>query len=436
MAVRVPPVMRRARSAIRGRPRLPARLSPRRTRLFIFLGLLGPGLIAANAGNDAGGVATYSSVGAKYGYGLLWTILLITISLAIVQMLAARMGVVTGKGLAELIREEYGIRWSVIATIAVLIANLGICISDFVGVGAALGLAGIPVQISVPITGVAIWTIIVRGSYRSAERIFIWLTIPFFAYPLAAILAHPDWHAVGHGLVTPQIHVEPAFLLLLIATAGTTITPYMQLYLQSAVVERGVREDELAHEQREAVAGSIFANLIAASIIIATGATLYTHGIHNINSAAEAARALSPFAGSYAETLFAIGLFGASLLACAILPIATSYVISESLGYEKGVGRRREEAPVFVGIITAMIAISTVVAIIPGVPVISLLVGVQVVNGLLLPINLFFIWRLSRSATVMGKMRSGRLLGAASGITVAVTSTLSVILVIATIGGF
>jgi Mn2+/Fe2+ NRAMP family transporter len=436
MAVRVPPVMRRARSAIRGRPRLPARLSPRRTRLFIFLGLLGPGLIAANAGNDAGGVATYSSVGAKYGYGLLWTILLITISLAIVQMLAARMGVVTGKGLAELIREEYGIRWSVIATIAVLIANLGICISDFVGVGAALGLAGVPVQISVPIAGVTIWMIIVRGSYRSAERIFIWLTIPFFAYPLAAILAHPDWHAVGHGLITPQIHVEPAFLLLLIATAGTTITPYMQLYLQSAVVERGVREDELAHEQREAVAGSIFANLIAASIIIATGATLYTHGIHNINSAAEAASALSPFAGSYAEALFAIGLFGASLLACAILPIATSYVISESLGYEKGVGRRREEAPVFVAIITAMIAVSTVVAIIPGLPVISLLVGVQVVNGLLLPINLFFIWRLSRSASVMGKMRSGRLLGAASGITVAVTSTLSVILVIATLGGF
>ncbi len=437
MAVRVPPVMRRARSAIRGRPRLPARLRPRRTRgLFIFLGLLGPGLIAANAGNDAGGVATYSSVGAKYGYGLLWTILLITISLAIVQMLAARMGVVTGKGLAELIREEYGIRWSVIATTAVLIANVGICISDFVGVGAALGLAGIPVQISVPIAGVTIWAIIVRGSYRSAERIFIWLTIPFFAYPLAAILAHPDWHAVAHGFVTPQIHVEPAFLLLLIATAGTTITPYMQLYLQSAVVERGVREDELAHEQREAVAGSIFANVIAASIIIATGATLYTHGIHNIGSAAEAARALSPFAGSYAEALFAIGLLGASLLACAILPIATSYVISESLGYEKGVGRRREEAPVFVGIITAMIAISTVVAIIPGVPVISLLVGVQVVNGLLLPINLFFIWRLSRSTSVMGERRSGRLLGAASGITVAVTSTLSVILVIATIGGF
>src|SRR6195256_752494 len=206
MAVRVPAVMRRVRSAAVGRPRLPARLSPRRARIFAFLGVLGPGLIAANAGNDAGGIATYSSVGAKYGYGLLWVMVLITISLAIVQMLAARMGVVTGKGLAELIREEYGIRWSVIATTAVLIANLGICISDFVGVGAALGLAGVPVQISVPIAGLAIWMIIVRGSYRSAERIFIWLTIPFFAYPLAAILAHPDWGQVGHAIVLPKIH--------------------------------------------------------------------------------------------------------------------------------------------------------------------------------------------------------------------------------------
>src|SRR6201994_2096224 len=196
MAVRVPPVMRRIRSATRGRPRLPARLSSRRARLIALLGLLGPGLIAANAGNDAGGVATYSSIGAKYGYDLLWTILLIAISLAIVQLLAARMGVVTGKGLAELVREEYGIRWSVLATSAVLVANLGICISDFVGVGAALGLAGIPAQVSVPIAAVGIWMIIVRGSYRTAERVFVWFTIPFFAYPIAAILAKPHWGEV------------------------------------------------------------------------------------------------------------------------------------------------------------------------------------------------------------------------------------------------
>ncbi|HEY2631722.1 MAG TPA: Nramp family divalent metal transporter [Solirubrobacteraceae bacterium] len=429
MPGRVPAALRRARSLASARPHLPSRLRSRRSRVLVFLGLLGPGLIAANAGNDAGGIATYSSVGAKYGYQLLWVMVLITVSLAIVQKLAARMGVVTGKGLAELIREEYGIRWSVLATTAVLVANLGICISDFVGVGAALGLAGIPVQLSVPLVALGIWAIIVRGSYRSAERTFIWLTIPFFAYPIAAILAHPDWGEVGKAIVSPEIQTGGTYLLLVIATAGTTITPYMQLYLQSAVVERGAREEDLPHEEREAVAGAIFANLIAGFIIIATGATLFTHGIHEVGSAADAARALSPFAGSYAEVLFGVGLLGASLLACAILPIATSYVVSESLGYEKGIGRRREEAPVFVSLITGMIALSALVAMVPGVPVISLLVGVQVVNGLLLPINLFFIWRLSRSRRVMGERRSSGLLDGVAGITVAVTSTLSLALV-------
>src|SRR5277367_6143580 len=435
MAVRVPSVMRRARSAIRGRPRLPARLSSRRVRIVALLGLLGPGLIAANAGNDAGGIATYSSAGAKYGYSVLWIMVLITVSLAIVQKLAARMGVVTGKGLAELIREEYGIRWSVLATTAVLIANLGICISDFVGAGAALGLAGVPAQVTVPIAALGIWLIIVRGSYRTAERIFVWFTIPFFAYPIAAILAKPKWAEVGKAIVAPHLHASTTYLVLLIATIGTTITPYMQLYLQSAVVDRGVRLEELPREEGEAVSGAVFACIISGFILIATGATLYTHGIHQISGAAEAARALNPFAGKFAEALFGIGLLGASLLAAAILPIATSYVVSESLGYEKGLGRRREEAPVFVGVITAMIAISAVVAVIPGVPVISLLVGVQVVNGVLLPINLFFIWQLSRSRRVMGERRSRGVLDAATGLTVVVLSCLSVVLVGVTIFG-
>src|SRR6185312_6205232 len=271
--------------------------------------------------------------------------------------------------------------------------------------------------------------------YRTAERIFIWFTIPFFAYPVAAILAHPDWAEVGEAVVKPTLHSSSTYVVLLIATIGTTITPYMQHYLQSAVVERGVRQDELHHEEREAVSGSIFACLISAFIVIATGATLYKHGVHEIDSAAQAARALSPFAGQFAEALFGIGLLGASLLAAAILPIATSYVVSESLGYEKGVGRRREEAPVFVGVITAMIAISAIVAVIPGVPVISLLVGVQVVNGVLLPINLFFIWRLSRSRRVMGEHRSRGILDAATGLTVVLLSGLSAVLVAVTVFG-
>jgi Mn2+/Fe2+ NRAMP family transporter len=411
------------------------RLRSRRSRVIVLLGLLGPGLIAANAGNDAGGIATYSEVGAKYGYQLLWAMLLITVSLALVQRSAARMGVVTGKGLAELIRERYGIRWSAFATLCVLVANFGICISDFVGVGAALGLAGVPVQVSVPIAAAGIWLIIVRGSYRSAERVFIWLTIPFFAYPVAAILAHPDWGQVGHALVVPQLHTSSTFLLLFVAMAGTTITPYMQLYLQSAVVERGATEADLQNESREAVGGAIFADVIAAFIIIATGATLYVGGVHSIGSAADAAKALVPFAGQYAELLFGIGLLGASLLAAAILPIATSYVVAESLGFEKGIGRRSTEAPVFVGLITAMIVISTLVAMVPGVPVISLLVGVQVVNGLLLPVNLFFVWRLARNEELMGEHRNRGPVDWVTAATVAITSTLSLILVAVTVLG-
>jgi len=249
------------------------------------------------------------------------------------------------------------------------------------------------------------------------------------------VLAHPRWGDVGKAVVAPHLHASSSYLLILIATAGTTITPYMQLYLQSAVVERGVREEERDREEREAISGAVFANLVAAFIIIATGATLFVHGVHSISSAGDAARALKPFAGQYAEALFGIGLLGASLLAAAILPIATAYVVSESLGYEKGIGRRREEAPVFVNLITGMIAIGAFVAIIPGVPVISLLVGVQVVNGLLLPINLYFIWRLARSPQLMGEHRSRGLLDVATGVTAAVLSALSLALVVVTAAG-
>jgi NRAMP (natural resistance-associated macrophage protein)-like metal ion transporter len=427
--------MRRLRSLASARPHLPARLRSRRSRVLVFLGLLGPGLIAANAGNDAGGIATYSEVGAKYGYSLLWAMVLITISLALVQRSAARMGAVTGKGLAELIREGYGIRWSAFATLCVLVANFGICISDFVGVGAALGLAGVPTQVSVPIAALGIWLVIVRGSYRSAERVFIWLTIPFFAYPIAAILAHPDWGQVGHALVVPQVQTNSTFLLLFVAMAGTTITPYMQLYLQSATVERGATVADLKKESTEAVGGAIFADVVAAFIIVATGATLYIGGIHSIGSAADAAKALEPFAGQYAELLFGVGLLGASLLAAAILPIATSYVVAESLGFEKGIGRRTEEAPVFMGLITVMIVVSMLVAMVPGVPVISLLVGVQVINGVLLPINLFFVWRLARSEELMGEHRNKGAVDWVTAATVGITSTLSLILVAVTVLG-
>jgi Mn2+/Fe2+ NRAMP family transporter len=416
------------------RPRLRPRSRLAR-RLIAVFAVLGPGLIAANAGNDAGGIATYASVGAKYGYDLLWMMVVITVSLIVVQEMAARMGAVTGKGLAELIREQYGVRWSVLSTTSVLFANLGISISEFVGIGAALELAHVSKYASVPIAAVVVWLLLVRGSYRVAERVFVLMTIPFFAYPIAAILAHPKWGDVGHAIVAPHIQTNSSYLFLFIATAGTTITPFMQLYLQSAVVERGVGPEGLRAERAEVVAGSVFANLVASFIIIATGATLFVHGDHVVNNAADAARALAPFAGRYAEVLFAVGLLGASLLAAAILPVTAAYVIAETFGFEKGISRRPREAPVFVGVITVLIGIGTVVALVPGVPVIRLLVAVQVVNGVLLPITLFFIWRLASNRELMDGYANGRAFNVLAGITVLATSGLSLLLLGVTIAG-
>ena len=434
MTRRVRAVIGRLRErALWARPRLRPRSRTSR-RLLPLFAFLGPGLIAANAGNDAGGVATYASVGAKFGYDLLWMMVVITVSLIVVQEMAARMGAVTGKGLAELIREHYGIRWSAFATLSVLIANLGICISEFVGIGAALSLAHVPKYLSIPVAALLVWLLLVRGSYRGAERIFVLMTLPFFAYPIAAILARPNWGHVGKAIIVPHVQMSSAYLLLFVATAGTTITPFMQLYLQSAVVERGIGPEDLGPERAEVVTGSIFANLVAMFIIIATGATLYVHGDHTIGSAADAAKALAPFAGRYAEILFAVGLLGASLLAAAILPVTAAYVVAETFGYEKGISRRPREAPVFVGVITVLIVIGTAVALIPGLPVISLLVFVQIVNGALLPITLFFIWKLASNRELMGSYANTRTFNVLAGGTVLATSTLSVLLLLVTLG--
>jgi NRAMP (natural resistance-associated macrophage protein)-like metal ion transporter len=404
-------------------------------RLLALAAVLGPGLVAANAGNDAGGIATYASVGARYGYDLLWMIVLITVSLIVVQEMAARMGAVTGKGLAELIREQYGPRWSLFSTFSVLAANLGICISEFVGIGAALRLVHVPKYASIPIAALVIWLLVVRGSYKVAQRVFVAMTIPFFAYPIAAVLARPHWGAVGRAIVVPHIQLNGPYVVLFVATVGTTITPFMQLYLQSAVVERGLDESDLPAERAEVATASVFANLVAGFIIIATGATLFVHGDHTVNSAADAARALAPFAGRFAEALFAIGLLGASLLAAAILPVTAAYVIAETFGLEKGIARRPREAPVFVAVLTVLILIGAVVALLPHIPVIKLLVLVQVVNGVLLPVTLFFVWRLARDPELMGEHRNGRVFDALAAATVVATSGLSLVLVGLTFAG-
>jgi Mn2+/Fe2+ NRAMP family transporter len=261
------------------------------------------------------------------------------------------------------------------------------------------------------------------------------MTIPFFAYPIAAILAHPDWGKVGKAIVVPHIHLNSTYAILFIATVGTTITPFMQLYLQSAVVERGLGPEDIRAERIEVTTASLFANFVAGFIIIATGATLFLHGHHVVHSAADAAKSLAPFAGRYAEALFAVGLLGASLLAAAILPVTAAYVIAETFGLEKGIARRPREAPVFVATLTALVAVGAAVAMVPGVPVIKLLVFVQVVNGALLPITLFFVWRLARNAELMGEHKNGRIFDVVAGLTVLATGGLSIVLVGLTLVG-
>jgi Mn2+/Fe2+ NRAMP family transporter len=275
----------------------------------------------------------------------------------------------------------------------------------------------------------------VRGSYKFAERIFVAMTIPFFAYPIAAVLARPDWGRVGRAIVEPHIQLNGPYVILFIATVGTTITPFMQLYLQSAVVERGLGPEDIGAERAEVATASVFANLVAGFIIIATGATLYVHGIRTVSSAAQAAKALEPFAGRFAEALFAVGLLGASLLAAAILPVTAAYVIAETFGLEKGIARRPREAPVFVATLTVLVLVGAVVAMLPGVPVIKLLVFVQVVNGALLPITLFFVWRLARNEELMGEHRNGRVFDALAALTVLATGALSLVLVGLTLAG-
>jgi Mn2+/Fe2+ NRAMP family transporter len=376
-----------------------------RARPLAFLAFLGPGLIAANAGNDAGAVATWSSVGAQYGYALLWVLVIITISLSVVQEMCARMGAATGKGLSDLIRERFGVRGAAFAMLTLLLANILITISEFAGIAAACELFGVPKYITVPLAAIGIWFVITRGSYDRVEKVFLAMSFAFFTYPIAAILAHPNWLDVAHGFV-PSVQLKSTYLLLLIGTVGTTITPYMQLFIQSSVAEKGVTMEHYKPERNETYLGSIFAAFVVGSIVIATGATIYQasggQGVV-ITSAEQAAQALVPFLGKYAEALFGIGLLGASLLAAAVLPLATAYAVCETFGFERGVNFSFREAPIFQGLFTGMLALGALVALIPGLPLIQLIIIAQVINGILLPILLIFILRLINDRRIMGQ---------------------------------
>ena len=380
------------------------RLPPR--GIWKWLLILGPGLIATSAGNDAGGIATYSAAGAKFGYDMIWVMVVLTLSFAVVQEMCTRLGAATGRGLLDLIRERFGVGWTLFAILIIVIANGGVTISEFIGIGAASELLGVSKFISVPIAAVLLWYLIIFGSYAKVEKIFLLMTLVFFAYPVAAILGKPDWGDVARGAFVPTIKLDKEYIFVLVGILGTTITPYIQIFQQSSTVERGAARKHYGPERIDAYAGSIFSNLMSISMIVATAATLYVAGQHEIESATDAAKALEPVAGNLASLMFATGLLGASLLAGAVLPLATSYAISEAFGIPKGVNLDYRRGKVFFGLFTAFIVIGALVALIPNLPIFPILVGIQVLNGVLLPIILVFILLLINNEQLVGDLRN------------------------------
>jgi Mn2+/Fe2+ NRAMP family transporter len=403
-----------------------------RRGLITYLAILGPGMIAANAGNDAGGIATYASVGAAYGYRLLWAFIPITISLTLVQEMCARMGAVTGKGLADLIREKFGVRWTALVMLALFIANGGVTVSEFAGIAAATEIFGVPRYVSVPLAAASIWWLVVKGSYKRVERVFLLMSLVFFGYIISAFMARPAWGEVAQGFIHPGFSFDGVYLFTLVAIIGTTISPYMQVFVQSSVVEKGTTTEDYPLTRADVIVGTLFAMSIAFFIVVSTAATLHKLGIQ-IETAADAARALEPLAGRYAGILFATGLFGASMLAAGVLPLATAYSISEALGFEKGVSRSFREAPIFLGIFTFLVAVGALVAMIPGLPLFRVLLVTQVINGLLLPVILIAILRLVNNRELMGEHRNGAVYNVAAWLTTIIVSALSLLLILATL---
>ena len=405
----------------------------RRRRWMVWLAVLGPGLIAANAGNDAGGIATYASAGSQFGYRTLFVMLLVTIALIIVQEMSARLGAHTGEGLMSLIREQFPLRASAFAIVCLLIANLGLVVSEFAGIGAAFELFGVSRYISIPIGAVAIWAVVVFGNYRYAERVFLLLGLAFITYPIAAILGKPDWGEVASNTFIPHLLGTKEFLFLVVALIGTTITPYMQLYQAAAVADSGSGPEEYRMVRIDTITGAVFANIISMAIIIATAAAIGGSG--PLESAKEAAQALEPVAGSAAQILFGIGLLGASALAAAVVPLATSYAVAEAVGVERSVSKTFREAPLFMGLFTALIVIGASVALLPG-NLISLLINMQVVNGLITPIILIFILILANRRSVLGNAANGPKLKAAALVFVVVIAILAVVVLVQTVAGW
>lgn len=373
----------------------------KRSKLLLILMAMGPGIVTAMAGNDAGGISTYSTVGAKFGYLTLWVIPVMCILLVVVQTTATRMGAVTGKGFAALIRERFGIRLTALAMLALLIGNVATTFSEFAGIASGMEMFGVPRWISVPIAAAAVWGLIVGGSYKRVQNVFLALSFVFISYIIAAFMCQPNWNLALIHTVIPEALLDQSFLSLTVAMVGTTIAPWMMFYTQSSVVEKGVEVKELFYQRIDAITGAVVACIVAWFIIVTTGSVLYPQGIE-IESAADAAAALAPFAGQYAEALFAVGLIAASLLAACVLPLTTSFVICEAFGWEAGVNFSWKEAPIFKGIFTATIVMSAIVIVIPGLNLMGIMLTAQFVNGVILPVLLIFMAIICTDKRMMG----------------------------------
>jgi NRAMP (natural resistance-associated macrophage protein)-like metal ion transporter len=401
-----------------------------RYRILAFIAILGPGFITANVDNDPGGILTYSQAGAKFGYALLWTLIPTTIALIVVQEMAARMGAITGKGLSDLIREEFGFRATFFTMLVFGLADLGNIAAEFAGIASGLGIFGLSKYLTVPIGALLVWVLIVFGKYKPVERLLLLFSLIYFGYAGSAIMAHPNWMAAVRQTFVPEGTLRSSeYLVMVVGLVGTTITPWMQFYLQASVVEKGITADQYRWSKWDVIVGCLVTDIVAFFIVVACGATLHARGIRDIADAADAAIALKPLAGQFASILFAIGLINAAMMSAAILPLATTYNICEGLGFDSGIDKRFSEAPVFYGIYTVLIVFGAWVVLIPHIPLIKLILLSQVANGVLLPFVLYYMLRLVNREELMGHYRNSRL---ANIITVA-TSIVMVVLTVAMI---
>jgi Mn2+/Fe2+ NRAMP family transporter len=394
-----------------------------------LLAVVGPGIITANVDNDAGGITTYSVAGARYGYDLLWLLPLVVVALVIVQEMSARLGVVTGKGLSDLIRESMGVRATAVILGILVLANLANTVSEFAGVAASLEIFGVAKYVSVPLAAVAVWLLIVRGNYKVVERVFLIASAIYLAYVASGIMARPPWPLVLKAAVTPTFHVELGFVTMLVTVIGTTIAPWMQFYQQSSIIDKGLEIADYSYEQLDVIVGSLFAVFVAAFITIACAATLFAAG-KDIETAKDAALALRPLAGPYASTLFAFGLLNASLFSAAILPLSTAYVVCEAFGWESSLSRSWNEAPVFFGIFTGIIVIGALVILLPVQSLVQLMLSSQTLNGVLLPVILVVMLRLVNDRRLMGRYVNGRVFNLLTWTVAAVLIILTLMLVV------